>query len=40
LLARMGCAEGQGYHFGRPVPANDIERNYFRHSSHGWLAAG
>jgi len=29
LLDRMGCAEGQGYFFGRPVPASDFEANFF-----------
>lgn len=24
-LIRLGCASGQGYYFGRPVPASDIE---------------
>ena len=25
LLVRMGCEEGQGYFFGRPMPASDFE---------------
>ena len=24
-LVRLGCSSGQGYYFGRPVPASDIE---------------
>jgi EAL domain-containing protein (putative c-di-GMP-specific phosphodiesterase class I) len=23
-LARFGCDEGQGYHLGRPLPADDL----------------
>jgi EAL domain-containing protein (putative c-di-GMP-specific phosphodiesterase class I) len=25
ILLRMGCAFAQGYYFGRPVPAADID---------------
>jgi EAL domain-containing protein (putative c-di-GMP-specific phosphodiesterase class I) len=28
FLVSMGCAEGQGYFFGRPVPASDFEANF------------
>ncbi|HSO16456.1 MAG TPA: EAL domain-containing protein, partial [Arthrobacter sp.] len=24
-LVRLGCSSGQGYYFGRPVPASEIE---------------
>jgi EAL domain-containing protein (putative c-di-GMP-specific phosphodiesterase class I) len=29
LLRKMGCSQGQGYYFSRPVPAAEFERKYF-----------
>ena len=28
LLKTMGCDEGQGYHFGVPVPAGDFTQQF------------
>jgi EAL domain-containing protein (putative c-di-GMP-specific phosphodiesterase class I) len=28
LLATMGCEEGQGYYFSRPLPVNELERQF------------
>jgi diguanylate cyclase (GGDEF)-like protein/PAS domain S-box-containing protein len=29
LLRKMGCGQGQGYYFSRPIPAAEFERKYF-----------
>jgi diguanylate cyclase (GGDEF)-like protein len=33
LLVTMGCEEGQGYFFGRPLPAPELERQFLAPSS-------
>jgi len=30
-LVGLGCTTGQGFLFGRPVPADDFERRFIQH---------
>ena len=30
LLSKMGCNYGQGYHFSRPIPADEFEKLFLK----------
>jgi len=38
LLVTMGCEEGQGYFFGRPMPISEFEIKYVSFSEHPFRA--
>ncbi len=40
FLLRLGCEQGQGYHFGKPMPAADFERQFLAQSDSVGQQAG
>ena len=39
LLKSMGCEEGQGYHYGMPMPAPEFERRFLAAGKNAATAA-
>ena len=39
LLLELGCAEGQGFYFGRPMPANEFTTTFLSRSQRSKISA-